>query len=300
MAKKLLVLSAAAYSKQPELCLKSHFDVVEMVNEVTVDCGRIFDHDCYAYVALLHTKKAIAIGYRGSTSAFQLLSQALSLARHKVHFLDGKGKINQYFYRAYQAIWDEMEAGVIESLKKYPDYNIWITGHSLGGALASLTSVYMIYNGTVKLSQTENYSFGQPRVGDKESADYFHQLVPNFYRVAHAKDIVTVLFPRRFDYRHFPTEVWYDNDMTENSSYVLCKTLTDPECYSEDRNNVEDHSYYFNVHIARYGKAGCPMLNLNTTDDDDYSSSTGSSFGYKIQSVFLTMMATIVNWLFLP
>ncbi|CAD5232353.1 unnamed protein product [Bursaphelenchus xylophilus] len=298
-AKKLLVLSAGAYSKDPAVCLQSHFDVVEMVDEVTVDCGRIFDHDCFGYVALLHKKKALAIGFRGSTSAIQLLTQATSALGHKVPFLEDMGKINRYFHHAYKLLWERMEDKITDSIKKYPDYKVWISGHSLGGALASLVSATLVRNEIVKLEQTENYSFGQPRVGEIVFASRFKEVIPNYFRIAHAKDIVTYLFPRKFGYRHFPNEVWYPSDMTSNTTYSICKDFTDPECHDEsNRDNVEDHRMYFGVHVGRYGKAGCPLLNLNTTDEVELSVAP-TSIGKRIENSILAVIATFVSWLFM-
>lgn len=46
---------------------------------------------------------------------------------------------------------------------KYPHKKIYITGHSLGGALALFAAVELSLNYTV----TAVYTYGQPRVGNQ-------------------------------------------------------------------------------------------------------------------------------------
>lgn len=95
-----------------------------------------------------------------------------------------------------------------EARVNHSDYQVWLSGHSLGGALASLATADMRNKpGSPPESQLQLYSFGQPRVGGVVFAEAFHQLAPAFFRVTHARDAVSVLFPRRLGYRHFPTEV---------------------------------------------------------------------------------------------
>ena len=61
----------------------------------------------------------------------------------------------------------------------YPTYDLWITGHSLGGAMASLAASYIGFNQLFPVSQIKMISLGQPRTGDTAYADAFDQLVRN-------------------------------------------------------------------------------------------------------------------------
>ncbi len=57
------------------------------------------------------------------------------------------GKIESYFYTAFQVLWPELLARVQKLYVDNPTYDIWITGHSLGGAMASIASTEAVYTG---------------------------------------------------------------------------------------------------------------------------------------------------------
>ncbi|MEO0852711.1 MAG: lipase family protein [Cyanobacteria bacterium J06648_11] len=84
---------------------------------------------------------------------------------------------------------------------------ITTTGHSLGGALATLCAVDLQYNFSEKVTQIEAYTYGSPRVGNEGFRSSFNQRVPNSYRFVHGMDIVPAL-PRWWQgqYRHVDRE----------------------------------------------------------------------------------------------
>lgn len=93
---------------------------------------------------------------------------------------------------------------------------IHITGHSLGGALATLAAPEVKASvGDVELLLT----FGKPRVGNPLFALYVAAVVPTF-RVVHNKDSVPQLILFLFNYAHEGTEVWYTKNMV---SYMTCE-----------------------------------------------------------------------------
>lgn len=73
----------------------------------------------------------------------------------------------------------------VQDLKsKYPQGEILITGHSLGGAIAALTAVDV-----TKLGYKVNnfYTYGAPRVGNEEFELWFNSFVnpTEHWRVTH-------------------------------------------------------------------------------------------------------------------
>lgn len=78
-------------------------------------------------------------------------------------------RFHQGFVSAITAIWDPLFAEVDTQLKS-KDRLLWITGHSLGGALALLAS-WLFLRKTVPVHQI--YTFGAPMVGNKEVAAAF-------------------------------------------------------------------------------------------------------------------------------
>lgn len=83
---------------------------------------------------------------------------------------------------------------------------LYVTGHSLGGALATLCALDMAYNFGSNFSQLFMYSLASPRVAaglspvpfyDEQVGflSYYQAYVPNSYRIVHAADIIPILGP---------------------------------------------------------------------------------------------------------
>ena len=82
-----------------------------------------------------------------------------------------------------------------------PDAPVFFTGHSLGGALATLAAVEArLQMPTVKVSL---YTFGCPRVFSKGMSNVVDQLLPRCFRVVVDGDIVAGV--PVFGYRHVGT-----------------------------------------------------------------------------------------------
>jgi triacylglycerol lipase len=81
-----------------------------------------------------------------------------------------------------------------------------VTGHSLGGAIATLCAVDVQYNFSDKITGIALYSFGAPRVGNRSFQESFNRRVPNSYRFVYGMDMVPAL-PRPWQgYVHIDQE----------------------------------------------------------------------------------------------
>ena len=89
---------------------------------------------------------------------------------------------------------------------------LWITGHSLGGALAILLALQLSKKPGCKLAGV--VTFGQPKVGDAQlSQTITAQLLPFYRRYVNQRDIVPKLPPLP-DYRHCG-QLYYFDDMDQ-------------------------------------------------------------------------------------
>jgi predicted lipase len=79
-----------------------------------------------------------------------------------------------------------------KSLTKHPNAPIYFTGHSLGGALASLAAAEF----AKKYKLAPVYTFGKPRVGNKKYAEWFNSILTG-YRVVHYHDAAPATPPRK-------------------------------------------------------------------------------------------------------
>jgi len=93
------------------------------------------------------------------------------------------GRLHAGFNRAYLSV----EHQIHELLKDDEDLPLYITGHSLGGALATIATWYLSGE---KLSAC--YTFGAPRVGDSKLRDRYRTPI---YRIVNGADPVPFVPP---------------------------------------------------------------------------------------------------------
>jgi triacylglycerol lipase len=100
-------------------------------------------------------------------------------------------RVHRGFVGAYKSVRQKIHSYINSSTS--PIINIWVCGHSLGGALATLCAVDMQYN--FPLINIECYPSGSPKVGNKAFADSYNIRVPNTSRTYMRKDLVPELPP---------------------------------------------------------------------------------------------------------
>jgi len=99
-------------------------------------------------------------------------------------------RFHQGFVSAISEIWDPLFAEV-DRLLKEKDRPLWITGHSLGGALAVLGS-WLFLRKTIGVHQI--YTFGAPMVGNKDTIDAINkEFSGKLSRYVNAPDPVPLL-----------------------------------------------------------------------------------------------------------
>lgn len=123
------------------------------------------------------------------------------------------GGVHKGFYKALMDIWPQMKT-VIRSYRRtsdgQPDRPLWITGHSLGGALATLAVATL-----VEADETFHgaYTFGCPRVGDRDFARTFNvEAKSKIYRFQNNADIVTRVPARIMGYSHVGSFIYITQD----------------------------------------------------------------------------------------
>ncbi len=111
------------------------------------------------------------------------------------------GEMHQGFAEAYK----KMKAPILDILRPKPPKHLWVTGHSLGGALAVVCAYDLIDNEKIALDGV--ITFGQPMVAQKGLADYLDKLLlGRFAHVVNDSDIVPRVPPF---YSHCGSLVWF-------------------------------------------------------------------------------------------
>jgi triacylglycerol lipase len=102
------------------------------------------------------------------------------------------GKVHKGFRDAVDSVWPEIRSHIGFTENR----NVRLTGHSMGGALALLAGTRFVDEYSENLVK-EIYTFGQPRVGDKDFKQAVNQSYLNgsVYKFANYNDMVTVVPP---------------------------------------------------------------------------------------------------------
>ncbi|BCG64107.1 MAG: triacylglycerol lipase [Methyloprofundus sp.] len=118
------------------------------------------------------------------------------------------GQVHKGFYKALQAVFLNIE-NEINTLRTN-NQTIWVTGHSLGGALATLAAATLKFQGS-EIHFNGLYTFGQPRLGDRMFANAFNKyLKQKCFRVVNNNDVVSRVPPQIFGYSHVGTLKYFD------------------------------------------------------------------------------------------
>ncbi|CAN8232287.1 unnamed protein product [Cochlearia groenlandica] len=115
----------------------------------------------------------------------------------------------------------KMAIGYIDDVAEREDkWHVYVTGHSLGGALATLMSLELASSQLAKLGAitVTMYNFGSPRVGNKKFAEAYNQKVNDSWRVVNHRDIIPTV-PRLMGYCHVAQPVYLSAGDVENMEF---------------------------------------------------------------------------------
>ncbi|MBW4485512.1 MAG: lipase family protein [Tildeniella torsiva UHER 1998/13D] len=109
-------------------------------------------------------------------------------------------------HRGFLDAWQSVEKQVVYYLKKWrtPETKLWVTGHSLGGALAAVATISLETQG---FEVSGLYTFGQPRVADWKLVNYMNgRMGDRIVRYVNNNDIVPMIPPQIIPW--VPTRVY--------------------------------------------------------------------------------------------
>src|SRR5262249_42322598 len=113
--------------------------------------------------------------------------------------LSQRSDIHAGFLAALDAVWVPLKALLQRQAYEKP---IFLTGHSLGGALAALAAHRMKQDSTLGVTASGVYTYGMPRVGSESFASAYGELNEVTYRFVYGEDVVASVPPSAWCYRH--------------------------------------------------------------------------------------------------
>eukprot|EP01039_Chlorochromonas_danica_P000230 gene231-248_t len=202
--------------------------------------------DTQGYVGYLPSDKSIYVVYRGSQSIRNWVTNLDAWKTTYTSYPECNCEVHKGFYEAEQAVISKVISAVKSLRTKYPSYAVKVTGHSLGAALAQLTSMDLLKAGY----SNSVYNFGQPRVGDQAYASFATNKIPT-WRLVHNKDMVPhIPVTTGMEYYHECREEFED----ANGNLKTCDTsCEDPTCgdqYALKDTNIDDHLVYLGLSLS--------------------------------------------------
>jgi hypothetical protein len=160
-------------------------------------------------------------------------------------------RVHTGFYKAWNSVKDDVVKEVQRLHEANSSANIFVTGHSLGAAVAALCAVELgASSQSLSFPIAGVYTYGEPRVGNDQFAKFYMTGTQVSWRVTHWRDIVPHLPPEAFGFHHTATEVWYTEDQ---KNYTVCDgSGEDPTCADQlfEAVSIDDHLQYMGIAIA--------------------------------------------------
>lgn len=158
----------------------------------------------------------------GSTSARGYLGCA-SCLKSCIRKTSWRPTCHAGFLAIWKALKPTVTARLREVLLEDPSisYRIFTTGHSLGGALASLcayTVTNMLRRMDYPIPEVTAYTYGQPRMGNRTFRRIYNNTVPRSFRVVNESDVVVTM--TMFGGYHVGIEV----DVDRNGNFIVKPT----------------------------------------------------------------------------
>jgi hypothetical protein len=235
-------LSGAAY------CEKNTYDTMQLAGpaEDFQYYETLYDKptDLQGYVGVIQPTNQIYVVFRGSTSTRNWLDNAEIMLTSYTTFPECNCKVHSGFYKSSNNIYPSVHEYVNDMLDLFPSYNIIVTGHSYGAAVAQLISMELLSNGIAN----SLYNYGQPRVGNIEYAKFVNIYLKSLWRFTHHKDMVPHVPPMTgLGYYHSCVEI-YEN---EYHDLHMCSDIDgeDPTCAAQFalyQTDTTDHHIYLN------------------------------------------------------
>lgn len=125
---------------------------------------------------------------------------------------EGPIRVHYGFYSQYQVVRGKIHEIIRQWMETELLRGVVITGHSLGGALATLCAVDLDFNFQLDI---QCVTFGSPRVGNRAFAKSFNRRIPKSTRYVYKNDMVTKVPMAYLFYYHVDKEAklgtreWY-------------------------------------------------------------------------------------------
>jgi len=249
LANLALNISQATYCL-PDTVGSSAWDCATCSPEVTYATTLVTRGEL-AVIGYIAERDTLFVGYRGSTNIQNWIDNLH--VRQESPYRDKDVGVERGMYSVYASLRTDVLFTLNNMVSKYGTRRLLITGHSLGGAIATLTAFDLLYSKAPFLV-SDLITFGSPRVGNDRFAQYFDEFDVRITRVTHYYDMVPHVPEMFLGYEHVRGEVWFNEP---SSAFMECTGGEDPDCSNYCSpvhcTSISDHLLYLNVAMGSDG-----------------------------------------------
>ncbi|KXJ93288.1 lipase [Microdochium bolleyi] len=201
--------------------------------------------DIHGFVATDDKNKLIVVSYKGSTSLRNYLADIVFYQVNCDDIVSGC-TIHAGFATANNETWKKMTTALKAAVAANPSYKIIFTGHSLGGATATVAAAKARNLGYA----IDLFTYGSPRVGNEDFAQFVTNQPGRNYRVTHLTDPVPRLPPIFLGFRHVSPEYWLQGGAANTTDYgasdiKVCEGTAKIGCNAGSNGlEFDAHNYY--------------------------------------------------------
>ncbi|KAI1910911.1 hypothetical protein LOZ65_006286 [Ophidiomyces ophidiicola] len=244
----------------------------------TWNTGPLLSDSC-GYLALSHPPwpKRVIVAFRGTYSIANTIVDLSAIPQTYVPYPgpsppnnNDRPCVNCTVHAGFMTSWKHTRTFILKPLTdilaRFPDYELTVVGHSLGGAVAALAGLEFHTRGWTPQITT----FGEPRIGNGKLAEYLDEeltlsadepapdpkgMRSSFRRVTHINDPVPLLPPSEWGYAPHAGEVFISNPDLPPALEDLrhCSGDSDPNCSARsDRQELMSSVEYFRQTLLDY------------------------------------------------
>ena len=177
------------------------FDSIPGGEATLVESDDAGQTDTQAAVIYAPTAQSIYLVFRGTEKGLDWINNFQ--LRQQIYPYGDPAETNVRFHRGFMMAYFAVRDRLLEVVREFPQAPLTFTGHSLGGAIATIAALDVQYNIAQHTGQAiELYTYGSPRVGNAAMVTSFDRRVPNSYRFVYGWDVITRV-PREWQgYEH--------------------------------------------------------------------------------------------------
>ena len=149
------------------------------------------------YGFLLESEEDSILVFRGTQRTAEWIGNIYAVQQDYLHPQTGErlGRIHRGFRSIAKSIINPLVVDAVQVIN--PNKPCYVSGHSLGSALATILALDIALAVPDLQRQLQVYVYASPRVGDPEFARNYARILPNSYRVTNLADPIPTLPPTK-------------------------------------------------------------------------------------------------------